>query len=251
VAAKVAEEAKRAGGSVLAGDAVRDWGRAGGWERGLGWVAAVAVVAGLWFAFGVAPEDAVQGNVQRIMYLHVPMAWSAYLAVIVVFVASLGYLVRRGPRWDAVAHASAELGVLFTGLALVGGSIWGKPTWGVWWTWDPRITTTTILFLIYVGYLMLRALVEDPGKAARYAAVVGIIGALDLPLVHFSVLWWRTLHQPPSVIRPGGPTMATGMLVALLVNVLAYTILYLYLLAKRTRLERLRQAEQAAMAAAG
>jgi heme exporter protein C len=203
--------------------------------RFLGWLSALALVAGLVMGFGVAPRELTQGNVQRIMYLHVPTAWVAYLAFGVVLVASIAYLWSRSGTADRLAHASAEVGVVFTGLTIAAGSIWGKPTWGTWWTWDARLTTVAILFVMYVGYLLLRATVEDRERAARYCAVLGIVAALDLPLVHFSVYWWRTLHQPPSVLKPGAPTMAPVILAALLVNVGAFTILYAYFVAKRVR----------------
>jgi heme exporter protein C len=158
----------------------------------------------------------------------------------VVFVASIVYLATRRPSADRVAHASAETGVVFTGLAIAAGSIWGKPTWGTWWTWDARLTTTAILFVIYLGYLLLRGMIDDPERGARYAAVVGIIGALDIPLVHFSVLWWRTLHQPPSVGRPEASAMDPVILVTLLVNVAAFTLLYVYFVGKGVRILRRR-----------
>jgi heme exporter protein C len=206
--------------------------------RLLGWLAAAAVAAGLVMAFGVAPREAAQGNVQRIMYVHVPTAWVAYLAFAVVFAASIAYLWRRRPEADRLAHASAEVGVVFTGLTIAAGSIWGKPTWGTWWTWDARLTTTAILFVIYLGYLLIRSMVEDRERGARYAAVVGIIGFLDVPLVHQSVLWWRTLHQPPSIGRPEATTMDGTILAALLVNVAAFTLLYAYFVLRRVGLLR-------------
>lgn len=209
-------------------------------DRALGIGTLVGIPVGLFFAFAVAPMDAYQGEVQRIMYLHVPVIWVAFLAFFVVCLASVLYLLRRRPTYDHLARASAELGVLFTGLTLASGSIWGKPTWGVWWTWDARLTTTAILFLIYVGYLMLRAFAEDQEAGARYAAVLGIIGFLDVPLIHLSVVWWRTLHQPATVLRPGGPSMDPVMLLVLLVNVAAFTLLYAYLVRRRILLERLR-----------
>ncbi len=132
------------------------------------------------------------------MYLHVPAAWLAYLAFAVVFVASVAYLVTKRTRWDRLAAASAEIGVLFTALTIVLGSIWAKPVWGTWWTWDPRLTTTAILLLIYVGYLAVRRLSDSPARKARWAAVVGIVGFLDVPIVHLSVVWWRSLHQAPA-----------------------------------------------------
>jgi heme exporter protein C len=213
--------------------------------RALGWLAAVGLGAGLVMAFGVAPREATQGNVQRIMYLHVPSVWVAYVAFAVVFVASIVYLARRVEWADHVAHASAELGVLFTGLTIATGSIWGKPTWGAWWTWDARLTSVSILFVMYLGYLLLRGMIDEGDRAARYAAVLGVVAALNIPLVHFSVYWWRTLHQPPSLMRPGGSSMPGVIVAALLVNFAAFSLLYLYFLAKRVRLLRL-EAEAAA-----
>ena len=204
--------------------------------RVLGWLTLLAVAAGLVMAFVVAPREVTQGTVQRIMYVHVPTVWVAYLAFAVVFVASIVYLARRSPGADRLAHASAEVGVLFTGVTIVSGSIWGKPTWGTWWTWDARLTSVAILFVMYLGYLLLRGMIEDPERGARYAAVLGIIAALDVPLVHFSVYWWRTLHQPPSLMKPGGMTMAPIIAAALLVNVLAFTLVYAYFVTRRVRL---------------
>jgi heme exporter protein C len=207
--------------------------------RMLGWLAALALGAGLVMAFGVAPREVVQGNVQRIMYLHVPAAIvGEYLAFGVLLVASLAYLATRAEAMDHLGHASAEVGVLFLAIAIVSGSIWGKPTWGTWWTWDARLTTVTILLAIGIGYLLLRGMIEDRERAARAAAVVGIVAALNVPLVHFSVYWWRTLHQPPSLLKPGAPSVSTSILVALLVNLAAFALLYIYLVAKRVRLLR-------------
>ena len=211
----------------------------------LGWLAAAGLLAGLVMGFAVAPREATQGNVQRIMYLHVPSVWVAYVAFAVVFAASIVYLARRSAAADRVAHASAELGVLFTGLTIATGSIWGKPTWGTWWTWDARLTSVAILFVMYVGYLLLRGTLEEPERAARSAAVLGIVAALNIPLVHFSVYWWRTLHQPPSLMKPGGSSMPRAIVAALLVNFAAFSLLYLYFLARRVRVLRL-EAEAAA-----
>lgn len=204
--------------------------------RVLGWLTFVALAAGLLMAFVVAPREVTQGNVQRIMYVHVPTVWVAYLAFAVVFVASIVYLARRSAGADRLALASAEVGVLFTGVTIASGSIWGKPTWGTWWTWDARLTSVAILFVMYVGYLLLRAMVEDTERGARYAAVLGIVAALDIPLVHFSVYWWRTLHQPPSMMKPGAATMAPIIATALLVNVVAFTLVYAYFVSRRMRL---------------
>ena len=205
----------------------------------LGGVTLAGLVAGLVLGFGIAPREATQGNVQRIMYLHVPSVWVAYLAFAVVLVASIVYLVRRAESADRLAHASAEVGVLFTGLTIATGSIWGKPTWGTWWTWDARLTTVSILFVMYLGYLLLRGMIEDRERGARFAAVLGIVAAFNIPLVHFSVYWWRTLHQPPSLMKPGPGTMPGIIVTALLVNFAAFTLLYAYFVTRRARVLRL------------
>jgi heme exporter protein C len=201
----------------------------------LGGLTLAGLAAGLVMGFGIAPREATQGNVQRIMYLHVPSVWVAYLAFAVVLVASIAYLVRRAEAADRLAHASAEVGVLFTGLTIATGSIWGKPTWGTWWTWDARLTTVSILFVMYLGYLLLRGMIEDRERGARFAAVLGIVAAFNIPLVHFSVYWWRTLHQPPSLMKPGPGTMPAIIVTALLVNFAAFTLLYVYFVTRRAR----------------
>lgn len=207
--------------------------------RILGWLALLGLAAGLVAGFGYAPKEVIQGNVQRIMYLHVPSVLTAYLAFALVLAASVGFLATRRIEWDRRAHASGEIGVIFTGLTLVSGSIWGKPTWGAWWTWDARLTSTAILFLIYVGYLLLRGMVEDPERGARYAAVVGIVGAVNIPIVHFSVVWWRTLHQPATILSPERAPISPPIATALVINWIAFTLLFAYLLSKRTTLRRL------------
>ena len=190
--------------------------------------------------FLVAPRDAAQGNVQRIMYVHVPSVLVAYLAFAVVLLASIVYLTTRRESADRIGHASAEVGVLFTGITIASGAIWGKPTWGTWWTWDARLTSVAVLFVMYLGYLLVRGMVDDRERAARYSAVVGIVAALDVPLVHFSVYWWRTLHQPPTMLKPG----PSGVFVAtLLVNLAALALVYVFLVTKRVAL--LRREEEA------
>ena len=209
--------------------------------RLLPWVTAAALIVlavGLTLA-AQAPPDYQQAHTVKIMFVHVPSAWLAYLAFFVTMAAGLGYLVRRDFRFDRVAVASAEIGVVFTGLAIVTGAIWGRPTWGRWWEWDPRLTTTAVLFLVYVGYLLLRSVIADPDRRARVAAVIGLLGFLNVPIVHFSVLWWRSLHQPPTVIRPGDPTIDHLLLAQLLFSVVAFTLLYLWLIGRRILLERL------------
>src|SRR5579875_3173140 len=200
----------------------------------------VAMVAALYAIFVYAPPERVMGDVQRIMYVHVSLAWLSYLAFFVVFVCSVAYLWRRDERWDAAARASAEIGVVLTTLFIISGSLWGRPVWGTWWTWDPRLTTTAILWFIYVAYLMLRAYVPEVPRAARYAAVLGIVGFLDVPIIHLSVQWWRTLHPGPTVIRTDGPQAPPEMVVTLVLASLVFGLLYLALLLVRTRLERLK-----------
>jgi len=211
-------------------------------ERVLGWLTLGALAVSAVLSLVVAPPDAEQGDVQRLMYVHVPAAWLAYLAFTVVFVASIAYLRTKRTRWDRLAAASAEVGVLFTALTIVLGSLWGKPIWGTWWTWDPRLTTTAVLLLIYVGYLAVRRLPESPARRARWSAVIGIAGFVNVPIVHLSVVWWRSLHQDPTIIRLGAPTLDATMLVALLAGVAAFTVAYSYLVALRLRVGRLEEA---------
>ncbi len=204
--------------------------------------AAIALAVPLAFVV-VSPADTVQGNLVRIMYVHVPAAWLAYLAFIVTMVGSVAYLVSKGMRWDRIAAASAEVGVYFTGLTLVLGMIWGKPTWGVWWTWDARLTLTAIMFFVYLGYLALRRTSTDGRSRAQRSAVLGVLGVVMIPLVHFSVTWWRTLHQPPTIIRPDGPQIDDPlMLAALLVGVAGFTVVYAALVSKRMELARVEDA---------
>ncbi len=209
--------------------------------RVLGVLAVLGLLAGIVLAFGVAPREAVQGNVQRIMYLHVPAVLTAYLAFVLTLIGSIGYLATRAGRWDRLAVSAAELGVLFTGLTIMSGSIWGKPTWGTWWTWDARLTSTAVLFLVYLGYMLLRAMVDEPERRARYAAVVGILGAVNMPIVHFSVKWWRALHQPSTILGPEPSPIAPVIKAALAVNWLAFLLLFVYFLSRRMEIARMEE----------
>ena len=204
-------------------------------EKTLGIAALLAMLVGSAIGLFIVRADAAQGNVQRLMYVHVPAAWLAFLAFFIVFLMSVLYLIQRDIRWDRVAAASAEIGVVFTVLTLLLGMMWGKPTWGVWWTWDPRLTTTAILLAIYVGYLALRSFADDEDKRARWASIVGIIGFANVPIVYMSVTWWRTLHQPPSSPRSVSP----DILWTLLLNVAAFSLVYAYLMVRRVRLAKL------------
>jgi heme exporter protein C len=204
-------------------------------ERILGILALISMLAGSYVGLAVVPADAAQGNVQRLMYVHVPAAWLAFLSFFVVFVMSVLYLIQRDARWDRAAASSAEIGVVFTVVTLLLGMMWGKPTWGVFWTWDPRLTTTAILLAIYVGYLALRSFADDEERRARWSAVVGVIGFANVPIVYMSVTWWRTLHQPPSSPR----SVAPDILWTLMLNLAAFTLVYAFLMVRRIRLARL------------
>ncbi len=212
-----------------------------------GWLAAGALAATVIVGLFGVPADAVQGDVQRIMYVHVPSAWLAYGAFFVTLSGSLAYLARRDLRFDRLAAASAEIGLVFTGLTIATGAIWGKATWGKWWDWDPRLTTTAILLVVYAGYLLLRQSVVDRDRRARLSAIFGIVGFVNVPVVHFSVLWWRGLHQAPTVIRPGDPTIDHLLLAELLASVVSFTLVYLWLLRRRVELEEARDAAELAL----
>jgi heme exporter protein C len=208
--------------------------------RPLGLITLLCFAVGLYFAFS-SPPDVNQGNLIRILYVHVPSAWFSYVAYTGTFVYSLIYLLSRKRKYDRLAAASTEIGVLMTVLTLYTGSLWGRPTWGVYWVWDPRLTTTALALLIYLGYFVVRGLIDDPGRRGRVAAVIAIIGTLDIPVNYMSVYWWRSIHQTPTFQLIGGVRVsaAAPMVEALLVMLLAYTLLYFYLLRLRGRLAEL------------
>ncbi|MGH8935624.1 MAG: cytochrome c biogenesis protein CcsA [Acidimicrobiia bacterium] len=209
-------------------------------ERRL-WPEALAILAlGAAFVLAMtAPPDELQGNLQRIMYVHVPSAVMAqYVSFGITALASIVWLLRRRPRWDLLAASSAEVGVFFTGLTLATGMIWGKPVWGVWWTWDPRLVLTALLFFVYLGYLSLRRAVDDPEARAKRSAVLGIVAYALVPLNHLSVTLWRTLHQGPTILQPERPSLDPPMLVALLAGFAAFLTLYAALVRRRYQLAR-------------
>jgi len=210
------------------------------YEGWFGAAAAVCIAAGLYAGLAASPPDYYQGEVVRIMYVHVPFASTSMTAYFVLTAGSLWYLWKRAPIVDNMAHAAAGVGVVFTAGALITGSIWGKPTWNTWWTWDPRLVSFTILLLILIGYLMLRTFIEEPEKEARYAAILAIVGAVDLPIVHFSVEWWRTLHQPLSV-SPRGIAIAGAMRYPLLLMLVGFYLLFAYMVGIRTQMLYLKQ----------
>lgn len=202
----------------------------------------IAMMALLVGAVLAAPREAIEGEVQRLFYIHVPSALASYMAFSIVFVSSILVLWKRDMRFDPVARAAAGVGVLFTGLTLATGAIWGKPIWGVYWTWDARLTSTLILFLIFSGYLLARSLADRTDEqAARYAAVFAIIGFLDIPIIHMSVSWWRTLHPAPIVARLGPPALPVEMLLVLMIGIVAIGLLALWLIVLRAETETLAQ----------
>ncbi len=203
---------------------------------------AAAMAVALWAAFLFAPTEQTMGHLQRLFYFHVAAWWLAFVAFGVVAGASIGWLRTRRFGYDATALAAAEIGVLFTTIGLLMGMIWAKPAWGIWWTWDARLTTAFVLWLTYCGYLMLRGYLDDPERRANLAAVIGILGAADVPIVYFSIRWWRTQHPQPVIM--GGPDsgLHPDMAAALLLAVLAFTLLFLTLLRARVAIERRRWA---------
>ena len=196
---------------------------------GLGWL--------LLFGLVLSPPDENQGEAVRMLYLHVPTVWLAYLAFGVTALGSIFYLIpkTRSLAWDRLAGASAEIGVLFTGLTLVAGAIWGRITWGVYWTWDARLTTTALLFVLFLGYLAIRRLPATPAQRAKRCAIAGLIAFIDVPLVHLSVTWWRTLHQPATIKTIGDVEISGSMLFALFVGLIAFTLVYIWLMMHKMR----------------
>ncbi|AVT79078.1 MULTISPECIES: heme ABC transporter permease [Rhodopseudomonas] len=211
--------------------------------RLLPWLAAataLALAAGLTQGM-LAPDDYQQGATVKIMFVHVPNAWLAMFVWGVMSVASLGTLVWRHPLADVAAKTAAPIGAAFTFLALVTGSLWGRPMWGTYWEWDARLTSMLVLFLMYLGLIALWRAVEDPSRAARAAAVLTLVGAINLPIIKFSVDWWNTLHQPASVVRMGGSTLDKAFLIPLLVTAIGFSLLFLTLHLAAMRNEILRR----------
>jgi heme exporter protein C len=220
------------------------------WSVGLGFLAAATLVVSFWMIFFYAPTEREMGIVQRIFYVHVPSALVAYLAFGTVALCSLGYLWLRDERLDAVAVCAAELGVIFATIVLLTGPLWGKIAWGAWWVWDARTSLTLLLWFIYVGYFILRSATESPERGKRFAAILGVVGAADIPLIHMSVQWFRTQHPKPVVLKPEGPTAAPEMVQTLLVSMLAFTLLFFSLLLARLIVEKLSRRLEAAQVAA-
>src|SRR3982751_2164449 len=195
------------------------------------WFAAATLIV---FAYGLsqaylAPDDYQQGATAKIMFIHVPSAWLAMGCWTVMTIAALGTLVWRHPLADVAAKAAAPIGAAFTLICLVTGSLWGRPMWGTYWVWDARLTSVLVLFLMYLGLIALWQTIEDPSRAARAVSIMTLVGAVNLPIIKFSVDWWNTLHQPASVFRLGGPTIATSILMPLAVMAIAFTLLFVTL----------------------
>jgi heme exporter protein C len=199
----------------------------------------LAMVFSLYMIFVYVPTERVMGVVQRIFYVHVPLAWVSFLAFFIVFAASIAYLSKRDRRWDALAASSAEIGIVFCSLVLITGPIWAKKAWNTWWTWDPRLTTTLVLWFIYVAYLMLRSFSADEDRGSRIAAVFGIVGFIDVPIVYTAIHWGRTIH--PALFTAQESGLAPPMMATLMVSVLTFTLLYCCLLIQRFSLFRLRE----------
>lgn len=192
------------------------------WLLGL---AIIAIATGLWMGF-MAPEDYQQGKTVRIMYIHVPFAWLSMMTWTVMSLSALGTLVWRHPLADVSVKAAAPIGSAFTFLALLTGSLWGKPMWGTWWVWDARLTSVFILFLMYLGVIALSRAIEDQGQAARAVAILVLVGFINIPIIKFSVDWWNTLHQPAAVFRVDGPTIHASLLWPLLISAFGFTLLF-------------------------
>ena len=217
-------------------------------------ITAILFAVGLWMSF-TAPEDYQQGMTVCIMFIHVPSAWLAMMCYTVMAISAIGTLVWRHSLADVSAKAAAPIGAVFTFMALLTGSLWGKPMWGTWWVWDARLTSVFVLLLMYLGLMALNRAMGDPARAARVSAIVILVGYVNIPIIKFSVNWWNTLHQPASVMRLDGPTIHPSMLYPLMVMALAFTMLFftLHLMAMRNEIWRRRVASlrrQAARAAA-
>ncbi len=199
----------------------------------LPWLLVLTVVSfgvGLYGGLFAAPPDYLQGESVRIMYVHVPAAWMAMAAYSFLAAASVVGMVWKHPLADVAAKSAAPIGACFTFLALVTGSLWGKPMWGAWWVWDARLTSMLVLFFLYLGYIAIWQTIEEPIKAGRVAAILAMVGFVNIPIIKFSVDWWNTLHQPASILRVGGPKIDSSMLWPLLVMIVAYTLLFSVLL---------------------
>jgi len=198
------------------------------------WLSLALMVTALYLVFVYVPTEQTMGIVQRIFYLMVPMGWLSLLSFLIVFIGSILYLVKRESKWDILAHSSAEAGIIFATLTLLTGAIWAKPVWGVWWTWEPRLTSTLVLWLLYLAYFMVRSFATEESRGATFAAVVGIVGFIDLPIIVLTAILWRGMHPEPIIFQGG---LAPSMLITLLVSITAFTALYSLLLIQRVSIK--------------
>jgi heme exporter protein C len=208
------------------------------WNNALLGLGLALMIAALYLVFMYVPTEKTMGDVQRIFYFHVPLAWVAFLAFFVVFICSILYLWKRDAKWDIIARASAEVGVIFTTLVLITGPIWAKAVWGVWWTWDARLTATLVLWLVYIAYMLVRRYASEEARGARFAAVLGIVGFIDVPIVFLAVQLWRTQH-PGQLVFEGGLT--PSMLLTLMISIAAFTVLYVILTIRSVSLKNLEE----------
>jgi heme exporter protein C len=202
----------------------------------------IVLAVGLYWSWFIAPPDYQQGETVKIMFIHVPSAWLGMMGYTLIAIASLGTLIWRHPLADVAAKTAAPIGAVFTFCALVTGSLWGKPMWGTYWVWDARLTSMLLLFLLYLGLIALWRAIDEPGRAGRAAAILGLVGFINVPIIKFSVDWWNTLHQPESIFRAGGPTIATPLLIPLFIMALGFTLLFflLHFLSMRAEIYRRR-----------
>ena len=201
------------------------------------WMVAILMVAALYLVFLFAPREKTMGDLQRIFYFHVPSAWTGFFAFLVTFIYSIAYLRTRKVRYDTIAHVSVKIGLVFCTIVLITGPLWARPAWGAWWTWDPRLTTTLILWFLYAGYLVIRSSVEDREKMRRFCAVLGIVAFVDVPIVFFSIRLWRTIH--PVVFTQKRVSIEPKMLFVLLFSLFTFTLLYLLIMVLGVRVETL------------
>lgn len=207
----------------------------------LGAITALVLAVGFWMSM-TAPDDYQQGSTVKIMFIHVPFAWLSMMCYTIMAIAALGTLVWRHPLADVSAKAAAPIGAVFTALALITGSLWGKPMWGTWWVWDARLTSVFVLFLMYLGIIALTRAMDDPAKSAKATAILTLVGFINIPIIKFSVDWWNTLHQPASVFRSGGSTIDPSLLYPLAVMAIGFTLLFftLHIMAMRNEIWRRR-----------
>ena len=201
------------------------------------WLAALTIGAGLYMGFFTSPADYQQGETVRIMYVHVPSAWMALFVYSVMAASSAMGLIWKHPLAHVIAQAAAPIGACFTVICLITGSLWGKPMWGTWWVWDARLTSVLVLFFLYLGYIALSGAFDNPARGERAAAILALVGFVNVPIIKFSVEWWNTLHQPASVIRAGMPSIHLSMLIPLLLMAVGFTLFFVSLLLVRVKSE--------------